>query len=231
VGFLVPAGIGAAASLLSGHLLFRRDLEAKIPSGDRLKAAATSVPWRPILVVGVAMMCMYIADSTISSYGAKFLQNDLHATASVAPIGYVAYQIAMVISRTGGDRLVRRHGAVRVVAVGSVIGGLGLVAAAASVDPVLSISGFGVAGLGLSVVIPASFSAAGSVDPTGLGIAVSRVNVFNYLGYVFGAVIGGIFASDLWVAYAVAAVLTLVVLGLARGFRPHPVTEPVAAPA
>jgi MFS family permease len=87
----------------------------------------------------------------------------------------------------------------------------------------VAIAGFAVAGLGLAVVVPTSFSAAGRLDPTGLGIAVARVNVFNYLGFVLGAVIAGAVASNLWIAYAVGAGLTLVILGSARGFAPAPV--------
>jgi MFS family permease len=87
----------------------------------------------------------------------------------------------------------------------------------------VAIAGFAVAGLGLAVVVPTSFSAAGRLDPTGLGIAVARVNVFNYVGFVLGAVIAGAVASNLWIAYAVGAALTLVILGSARGFAPTPV--------
>ncbi|MFB9840529.1 MFS transporter, partial [Actinoallomurus acaciae] len=66
---------------------------------------------------------------------------------------------------------------------------------------------------------------AGRLDPTGLGIAVARVNVFNYVGFVLGAVIAGAVASDLWIAYAVGAALTLVILGAARGFDPAPLAR------
>jgi MFS family permease len=111
------------------------------------------------------------------------------------------------------------------VAVGSVIGGLGLLAAAIAPGPAVAIAGFAVAGLGLAVVVPTSFSAAGRLDPTGLGIAVARVNVFNYVGFVLGAVIAGAVASALWIAYAVGAALTLVNHGAARGFEPTPLAR------
>jgi MFS family permease len=135
----------------------------------------------------------------------------------------VAYQIAMMLSRTGADFVVRAYGAARIVAVGAVVGGLGLVTAAAAPGPAVAIAGFALAGLGLAVVVPTSFSAAGRLDPTGLGIAVARVNVFNYFGFVLGAVVAGAAASRLWIAYAVGAALTLVILASAKGFQPAPV--------
>jgi MFS family permease len=130
-----------------------------------------------------------------------------------------------MLSRTGADFVVRAYGATRIVAAGSVIGGLGLLVAAAAPNPYVAIGGFSLAGLGLAVVVPTSFSAAGRLDPTGLGIAVARVNVFNYVGFVLGAVVAGAAASNLWIAYAVGAALTLVILAAAKGFEPSPVAD------
>jgi MFS family permease len=222
-GFAIPAVLGLAVSLWAGRRLYARELETTGPSGEQLRAAAKRVPWKPIIIIGVAVTCMYIADSATSSYSAKYLKDDLNASGTVAPLAYVGYQISMMLSRTGADFVVRAYGAARVVAAGAVVGGLGLVMAAAAPGPAVAIAGFAVAGLGLAVVVPTSFSAAGRLDPTGLGIAVARVNVFNYLGFVLGAVVAGVVASDLWIAYAVGAALTLVILGSAKGFQPAPV--------
>ncbi|GAA4608450.1 MFS transporter [Actinoallomurus liliacearum] len=222
-GFAVPAVLGMAVSLVAGRRLHPKAMEAAGPSMEQLKAAAKRVPWRPIIIIGAAVTCMYIADSATSSYSAKYLKDDLHASSAVAPLGYVAYQVCMMLSRTGADRLVQARGAAKVVAAGGLIGGLGLLTAALSPDPLAAIIGFAVAGVGLSVVVPTSFSAAGRLDPTGLGIAVSRVNVFNYAGFVLGAAIAGAVASDLWLAYVVGAALCLVVLVTARAFEPVPV--------
>ena len=230
VGFAVPAAVGIAVALITSLRLYPKEMEAKIPSGDKLKAAAKRVPWRPIIFIGAAVTCMYIADSSISSYSSKYLENDLHAASKIGPWGYVAYQIMMMLSRAGADRVVRRYGASRIVAIGSVIGGLGLTLAAAATNPTIAIAGFAVTGLGLSVVVPTSFSAAGKLDPTGLGIAVARVNVFNYVGFVVGAAVAGAVASNLWIAYAIAAALTLVILACAKGFQPTPVADAVPTP-
>ncbi|MCO5972136.1 MFS transporter [Actinoallomurus soli] len=230
-GFALPAVLGVAASLSTGHRLYPKALEATGPSVEQLKAAARRVPWKPIIIIGAAVTCMYIADSATSSYSAKYLKDDLHASGAVAPLGYVAYQICMMLSRTGADLLVRAHGAARIVGAGGLIGGVGLLTAALSPNPLVAIAGFAVAGVGLSVVVPTSFSAAGRLDPTGLGIAVSRVNVFNYAGFVLGAAIAGAVASDLWLAYLLGAALCLVVLVTARGFEPAPVDGAMPNPA
>ncbi len=229
-GFLAAGTIGVLVSLVTGPRLYSRDEEASAPSAAELKAAAKRVPWRPVLIVGIAMCCFYIADAAVSDYSSKYLKESLEAASWVGPLGYVFYQVAMVISRGIADLGVRRMGAAKVVRLGGVVGLVGLVGVVAAPNAALAIAAFTVMGLGLCVVAPISFTAAGKVDPTGLGVAVSRVNLFNYVGFVLGAGIVGA-VHPLRAAYAIPAVLTLVIIALAPGFEPKPVAgTPVPSP-
>ncbi|TDC11581.1 MFS transporter [Actinomadura bangladeshensis] len=226
--FGIAAAVGVAASLATGHRLYRRAEEGGGPTAEELKAAGRSVPWRPILVVGAAMAVAYLADAAISNYGAKYLDDELAASDWVAPLGYVAYQITMVISRGVADFAVRRSGAVQVVRIGGLVGIVGMAGVVAAPNAAFAIAAFAVAGLGLSVIAPVSFTAAARVDPTGLGVAVSRVNIFNYVGFVLGAAVVGAIApmsSDhgLRLAFIVPTALILVVFATAKGFDPKPV--------
>lgn len=222
-GFAIAAAVGVAASLATGGRLYRRAEEGDGPTPEELKAAGRSVPWRPILVVGAAMAVAYLADSAISSYGAKYLDDELSASDWVAPLGYVAYQITMVVSRAVADLAVRRSGAVKVVRIGGLVGIIGMTGVVAAPNAALAIAAFALAGLGLSVIAPVSFSAAGRVDPTGLGVAVARVNIFNYVGFVLGAAVVGAIAPlsadhGLRIAFIVPSLLILVIFATAKGF-------------
>ncbi|HEU5157925.1 MAG TPA: MFS transporter [Streptosporangiaceae bacterium] len=230
-GFAVPAAAGLAGSLWTGRRLYRKPEEGSAPSGAELKAAGRLVPWRPILVIGAAMGVMYLADAATSTYSTKYLHDELDSSSAVAPLAYVAYQVAMVASRAIADFGVRRFGPARVVRAGAIVGLIGLAGVVAAPNAVVAIGAFAVAGLGLCVVPPVSFSAAGKVDPTGLGIAVSRVNVFNYVGFVAGAAVIGAIApmspdNGLRIAFVVPAALTLVIVFAARGFEPAAAAAP-----
>ncbi|MCQ0015685.1 MFS transporter [Actinomadura madurae] len=227
-GFAIAAAVGVAAALATGSRLYRRAEEGDGPTAAELKAAGRRVPWRPILVVGAAMAVAYLADSAISSYGAKYLDDELSASDWVAPLGYVAYQITMVVSRAVADLAVRRSGAVQVVRIGGLVGIVGMFGVVAAPNAAFAIAAFALAGLGLSVIAPVSFSAAGRVDPTGLGVAVARVNIFNYVGFVLGAAVVGAIAPlsadhGLRLAFIVPSALILVVFVTAKGFDPEPV--------
>ncbi|WP_067818104.1 MFS transporter [Actinomadura kijaniata] len=228
-GFGIVTAVGLAVALVTGRRLMTKAEEAAgQPSPQELKAAGQRVPWRPILLVGAAMAAFYLADAALSSYGAKYLDDELGGSAAVAPLGYVFYQVAMVVSRVGADLLVRRRGAVWVVRVGGLVGLAGMAAVVAAPSVLVAIPAFALVGLGLSVVAPVSYTAASRVDPTGLGVAVARVNIFNYVGFVLGAaVVGAIAPLDdqhgLRIAFVVPTVLVLVILAVARSFDPAPV--------
>ena len=228
--FGIAAAVGIAASLATGHGLYRRAEEGDGPTAAELKAAGRRVPWRPVLVVGAAMAVAYLADSAISNYGAKYLDDERAAADWVAPRGYVAYQVTMVVSRAVADLAVRRSGPVRVVRIAGAVGITGMAGVVAAPNAAFGIAAFAVAGLGLAVIAPVCFTAAGRVDPTGLGVAVARVNIFNYVGFVLGAAVVGAIAplsedNGLRIAFLVPTALILVVFATARGFDPAPARD------
>jgi MFS family permease len=130
----------------------------------------------------------------------------------------------MVAGRAIGDRTVRRFGAAAVVRAGALVAAVGLIFVVAAPTPALAIVAFALTGLGFCVVPPQCFAATSRLDPTGTGIAISRVNVFNYLGFLLGAGLAGGVAGAVggpagWrAAYAVPLVLTAVIAALAGGF-------------
>jgi MFS family permease len=180
-----------------------------------------NVPWRPIILVGIAVMLTYVAESATSNWSAVYLNKGLHGSKSVAALGLGGYLTCQVLGRIFADRVVGRIGPVRTMAIGGVIGALGMAVVVAAQSPAIGIAGFAVVGVGLCVVVPQSFSAAGAVDPTGSGVAIARVNLFNYVGFVVGAALIGAVAegANLRLAFAIPAVLALGVALLAPAFR------------
>jgi MFS family permease len=223
--------VGLVLALAAGPYELKRPEE--VASAENVDTAAT-IPWKPILLVGTAMMLMYVADSATSNWSTVLLDKTLHAGAGVAALGLVAYQTCMVLGRAAADRVVRAIGPAPAVAIGAGIGGVGLLIVAAAPSAAVGIAGFAVLGIGLCVVVPQSFSAAGRLDPGGSGVAIARVNLFNYVGFIVGAALIGAVAegASLRWAFVVPAVLTLGIMALARSFKvaapAHAEPEPVA---
>jgi MFS family permease len=230
--FAVAGLAGLAGSLGTGWALFGRSQDVTPVTEAEAKAAGISIPWRPIVGIGIAMACMYIGDAGISNFSSVYMDKVQHGSKALLPLAFAAYQTMMLAGRTVGDRAVRRFGATAVVRAGAVTAAVGLAAVVIAPSPYLAIAAFAVVGLGFCVVPPECFSATSKLDPTGSGLAISRVNVFNYVGFVLGAaLLGGIAGvaggSAGWrVAFAAPLLLTVVIIALARGFDPTPAAAP-----
>ncbi len=179
------------------------------------------VPWRPVLVLGLVVLIFFASDTGILAWCTRYLEDALGASDQVAPLGYGAYQVGALLSRLGGDALVRRVGAVRVVAGGVSVGLLGLLVVVGSSDPAPAVLGLFLTGLGLAILAPLSFAAvAGAVPPGASDVAIARLNLANYVGAILGGGLIGAVAEgwDLRWAFVVPLVLVPVVLGTLREF-------------
>lgn len=232
VGALYAAGVaaldvplvwslGLVAVVATGVTMWARPYfidtkEAVIDFGDR------SIPWRPILVIGVAVLVFYACDTGILAWSSKYLHDALDASKAIAPLAFAAYEAGALISRFGGDFLVHRHGAVPVVRAGALIGIAGLLGVVIAPVPVLAILGFFFAGLGLAILAPLAFAAiGGAVGPDGVDVAIARLNIANYLGAILGSGAIGAAATggQLRWAFVIPLVLIPVVLIVAKAFR------------
>lgn len=198
------------------HFIDAREVAVDLSAGDRM------VPWRPILLIGLAVLVFYASDTGILAWSSKYLHDALDASKSIAPLAFAAYEAGALISRFGGDFLVRRHGAVPVVRIGTLIGIAGLLGVVAAPVSGLAIVGFFFAGLGLAILAPLAFAAiAGAVGPDGVDVAIARLNIANYLGAILGSGLIGAAATGGQLRWAFVVPLALIpfVLVVAKSFR------------
>ncbi|GGL10999.1 MFS transporter [Planomonospora parontospora] len=196
----------------------------------RERTAPVRVPWRPIIPLCLAMAFLYVGDAAVSNYSTVYMEKALAASEWLVPLAYFAYQAAMLLARVPGDLAVRRHGPAPVVRAGAVVGALGALGVVIAPGPVVAVLAFGLVGVGLSVIAPQSFSAAGRLG-AGAETAIARVNLFNYVGFVVGAAVVGTINDtvDVRTAFVPAVVLIALIVPLAGGFRPRPATAPAAS--
>ncbi|MER7366684.1 MFS transporter [Nonomuraea wenchangensis] len=216
----IPMVVVVAGSLFAGPRLCTKEEEQ--PESE-VSPIGGSLPWRPLIPLCLAMAFLYIGDAAVSNFNTVLMKNELHASASVIPLAYAAYQATTLAVRLGGDVAARRYGPAAIVRIGAVIATAGFLGVVLAPNQVLGIVAFGLTGVGLAVVGPQSFSAAGKLDPAGTGVAIARVNLFNYIGFILGAaLIGGIAeAANYRVAYAAPLVLAAAIFVLAPAFQPR----------
>src|SRR5674476_842355 len=122
----IAATTFAIALLASRFFVDAREVEVG------LSQEGVDVPWRPILLFGLVIVVFYAADTGILTWSSVYLHDALDATKSVAPLAFAAYETGAIVSRFGGDFLVRRRGPPFVVRLGAGTGVAGLVGVVAA---------------------------------------------------------------------------------------------------
>ncbi|GGZ26178.1 MFS transporter [Streptomyces nitrosporeus] len=182
------------------------------------------VPFGLLMPLCLVMAFAYIGDSTVSNWSAKYLQDVLGGSEQLATVPYNVYMVTTLLGRAVGDLGVRRLGAVAVVRGGSVLAAAGFGVVAVAPGPWWGMLGFTLLGLGLCVIVPQTFAAAGRLFPGASDVAVARLNVFNYVGFLVGSPLVGAL-GDVWSyrgAMLVPMVLVLATLVYARSFGAEP---------
>ncbi|MZD09029.1 MFS transporter [Streptomyces sp. SID5785] len=190
--------------------------EVGAPAG----AGDGGVVFRMLLPLCLVMSFAYIGDSTVSNWSAKYLQDVLGSSEQLSTVPYNVYMVMTLVGRAVGDVGVRRFGPVFVVRLGAVVaaGGFGVVALAPGAW--VGMLGFTLLGLGLCVIVPQTFAAAGRLFPKASDAAVARLNIFNYVGFLVGSPLVGAL-GDAWSyrgAMLVPMALVLVTLVYAPSF-------------
>ncbi|WP_369215772.1 MFS transporter [Streptomyces flavofungini] len=124
-----------------------------------------SLPPRSALLIGAVGFCAVFAEGASLDWSAVYLRDVLDTSAGVAAASTTGFTLTMAIARLVGDAVVDRFGAVRTVRAGgllAVAGGLLVVFAA---HPLMAMAGFALLGLGIAVVVPLAFAAAGRSGP------------------------------------------------------------------
>ena len=215
---LLPLAVAAAPFLPRDH-------------GEAATATETDVPWRAIVLVGLALVVFYTVDTAAATWVLVHPRRRLRRARGAGRAGDAALPAGRAGSvRLVGDGLTERVGAVRLLRVGAAVAFVALAIIVAAPSWPVAVAGFTLLGCGVAVVAPLSFSAAAALagrdaDPATrnarVDAVVARFNQFNYAGALIGAVMtGAVGAGSLRVGFAVPLVLVVALFWLARAFAP-----------
>ncbi|MEU8117209.1 MFS transporter [Spirillospora sp. NPDC049024] len=213
-GVPVPLHLAAAAAVLIALLAFGcrslLDRSADEPPVPHEDAASARSPRLPLIMLGVIGLCSFVGEGAMADWSAIYLREDLGTGPGVAGLGYAGCAVAMTVGRLTGDQVVARFGPVPVLRGGSLVAALGLGLGLAAGDPTAAVAGFTLFGLGVAVVAPVTFSAAGNLPGVPAATGISRVTGVGYLGLLGGPPVIGFVAQGVGLTWALAVPVALV---------------------
>jgi MFS family permease len=182
---------------------------------------AFALPTRPVLVVGLVGLCAVFGEQAGAEWSAIFIKRELGGAASTAALAVSAFAVTMAAVRLVGDRVIRRLGPVRTVRLSGACAVTGAVTIVLAPDLAAGLAGFALLGIGVAVVVPLVFAAAGRLGPHPARSIAGVAGVAYGSGLLAPGVMGGIAAaSSLTLSFCLVGVLMAIMLLAAGVLRP-----------
>jgi fucose permease len=185
----VMAAVLAVAALLASFPL----LPSRPAASD--KPPRFAFPTGPVLGIALVGFCAVFVEGSTADWCAVYLRQVTDAGAGLAAASYTLFALTMAAGRISGDVVVRRFGAVRTVRAGGVVAVLGGVLVVLARAPAVAMIGFALCGLGVAVVVPLAFAAAGHAGPHSAHAIAGVATVSYGAGLAAPAAVGGIASS------------------------------------
>lgn len=131
------------------------------PAEDEDPPPRFALPPRSALLIGAVGFCAVFAEGASLDWSAVYLRDQLETSAGLAAACTTGFTLTMAVARLAGDKVVDRFGAVRTVRVSGVLATLGGLLVVLGGHPAVAMTGFALMGLGIAVVVPLCFAAAG----------------------------------------------------------------------
>ncbi|MFC7901913.1 MFS transporter [Streptomyces griseoincarnatus] len=249
----VGAVVGSAAGTLAAHLgsdaRLHHALAAAVltavgfvacawvldlqPTEDEEPPPRFALPPRSALLIGAIGFCAVFAEGASLDWSAVYLRDQLETSAGLAAACTTGFTLTMAVARIAGARVVDRYGAVRTVRASGVVALLGGLLIVFAGHPAVAMAGFALMGLGIAVVVPLCFAAAGR-SGSNPSLAIAGVATITYTsGLIAPSAIGMLAqATSLVVSFMLVTLLTCGIAGFAGVLRAGDrvkVTRPDAA--
>ncbi len=209
---LVFAGFSLCAF---GMVPFIRMEVAEVPEEE---SGARRYPFWPILLCGAVVLVAFMSEATVEAWSALHVERTLGGGAAEGALGPAMLGLTMAFGRFSGQAVADRFREVPVVISASLISASGALIAAFAPTPAAAYLGFGILGLGVSVIGPMGLALVGKLVPAHLRTeAISRVAVIGFSGFFFAPMLMGILSElfGLRLAFAAVAVLLVTAVPLA----------------
>jgi len=209
----------AVALAVTGALASRRLLDDP-DEADKEPPPTFALPARPILLIGLVGLCAVFGEQAGTDWSALYIRRELGGSSSVAALAVSSFAVTMAAARLVGDRVIGRLGPVDTVRLSGLCATAGAVAVIVAPSLAVGLGGFALIGVGVALVVPLVFAAAGRVGPHPARSIAGVAGIAYGSGLVAPGVIGGIAAaSSLKVSFCLVAGLVAAMVPAAAVLR------------
>lgn len=215
LALIAPVLAAVALTASRWALDIRAEPEAFAESGAD-KPPRFALPARGVLAIGLVGFCAVFAEGASMDWSGIYLRDVTGAEPGLAASAFTAFACTMAVARLAGDAVVRRLGTVRTVRASGLLATLGGALVVVSRIPALAVTGYALIGVGVAVVVPLCFAAAGRTTAASPGQSIAGVATLAYAsGLAAPALVGWI--AEVTSLRASFGLVTVLLLGLVFG--------------
>lgn len=198
-------GIAAFISILLNYILSK---EYSFISGEQ--ESKEKVDWsylKTIFLLGLISFVIMGSEGAIADWSGLYLKDITLAPTVLFGAGFLGFSITMTIGRFLGDGISEKLGSRWVLLAGAFIASLGYLLVLVN-ELYISIGGFGLIGLGFSVMVPELFRITGKTSKIDAAKALTIVAGCGYSGFLIGPVVLGFTAERYGLEYSFYGLLS-----------------------
>lgn len=172
----------------------------------------------PLIIVAFLAFVIMSSEGAIEHWSSLYLLEVVGITTdNLAGLGFILFSTTMTIGRFFGDGVSAKIGSIKTILFGCVLACIGYLCVLFNILSV-TVIGFGVIGLGLSVIIPELFRIAGKAENVSASAAISFVSGIGFIGFLLGPVVLGFISDAYSLEMSFITLLILTVLALLTSF-------------
>ena len=174
-------------------------------------------PIKPLVLCGLIVLVAFMTEATVETWSALHIERSLQGRAAEGVMGPAMLGLTMAIGRFSGQAVSQIFSETKVIILATCVAAAGGTLAALALTPFWAAIGFGILGLGISVVGPLGLALVGKKVPDHLRTeAISRVAVLGFAGFFLAPSLMGLVSDffGLRIAFLAAAGLSLTAIPL-----------------
>jgi MFS family permease len=146
---------------------------------------------KPLFIIAFIAFVIMSSEGAIEHWSGLYLKEVVGiAQENYLGFGFIFFSVMMTLGRFFADQISAKIGAIKIIFYGCLIACVGYVCILTSLFKI-TLLGFGIVGLGLSVVVPELFRVAGKTRGIKASIGISFVSGIGFIGFLLGPVILG----------------------------------------
>ena len=176
---------------------------------------------KEIWILGIIALIAVLAELMMGDWSVLYLLAYNTNEANIAALGFATFSLFMTIGRLSGDAISNRIALDKIIQISSLIASGGILIAIVTPSLIITLVGFALLGLGLSIMVPIIFKIAGNNSNIEIGSGLAGVGLFMYLGGFIEPIFIGQIAdfSSLKVSFFIVAILILIIFFFTKGLN------------